>query len=710
MGISFKHARAVSFADDGDATHVQSNDWNGEHVITMDSGFFLGRVSAGNGSLEQLTPATAKSLLSIQESDVAGLATDLTSLLNAVNARLQLAGGTLTGALTLAADPTQSLQAATKQYVDNLVQGLSPKNSVLVATTANVALTGNQTIDGVAVPAGSRVAVIAQTTQANNGIYVTASGAWTRASDADTWAELAGSLVYVEQGTTYADVVIACTSDPGGTLGTTAVIWTQIAGAGTYTAGAGLTLTGRQFALTSTTVTAGSYGDASHVAQLTVAADGRLTFAGNVAIAIAASAVSGLATVATTGAYGDLSGTPSPYSLPAASATVLGGIKVGSGLSIDGSNVLSAPANSFPVISINSTTPGGNTDIGALIEADATSAAFAYTLPTGPSSARWLTIIKTDASANRVTVKVSSVEVAWLSAQGDVVAFAFDGTNWKAVEWAIAPLKQVYTSSGTWVRPPLLQSAEVEAIGAGAGGGSGRRGLTSTIRAGGGGGASGAYLYRRYAASVLSSASYAITVGTGGTGGAAPTTDSTNGNNGTAGGASSFGTLLATNAANPGVGGTAATVSNGGVATIIASPIGIQSAGGNSNGGSGTPTAVSSSEVGGGGAGAGISSGNSTFAGGGGGAGATLALAGGTAGTNGGGAGGNGGNITDSTTQTGGAGGGGGGSTNSVGGGGGGNGGAPGGGGGGAGAGLDGNTGGKGGDGARGEVRVTSFF
>ena len=34
---------------------------------------------------------------------------------------LQLSGGTLTGALTLNGEPTEDLQAATKQYVDNLV-------------------------------------------------------------------------------------------------------------------------------------------------------------------------------------------------------------------------------------------------------------------------------------------------------------------------------------------------------------------------------------------------------------------------------------------------------------------------------------------------------------------------------------------------------------------------------------------------------------
>jgi hypothetical protein len=52
--------------------------------------------------------------------------------------------------------------------------------------------------------------------------------------------------------------------------------------------------------------------------------------------------ITGLATVATTGAYADLSGSPAAYSLPTATASVLGGVKIGSGLSIDGSGVVTA--------------------------------------------------------------------------------------------------------------------------------------------------------------------------------------------------------------------------------------------------------------------------------------------------------------------------------------------------------------------------------
>src|SRR4051812_7992054 len=75
------------------------------------------------------------------------------------------------------------------------------KSPCVVATTANVALTGNQTIDGFAVPAGSRVLVDAQAAAKDNGIYVTAAGAWARAEDFADWSEIVGTITTVERGT-----------------------------------------------------------------------------------------------------------------------------------------------------------------------------------------------------------------------------------------------------------------------------------------------------------------------------------------------------------------------------------------------------------------------------------------------------------------------------------------------------------------------------
>jgi hypothetical protein len=188
-------------------------------------------------------------------------------------------------------DPVSALQLATKQYVDAVAQGLDPKASCVAATTANITLSGTQTVDGVVLIAGDRCLVKDQTLSQNNGIYLVAAGAWTRATDMDNWLEVPGAFTFIEQGTVYADTGWVCTSNAGGTLGTTPITWVQFAGVGSYTAGTGLTLTGTQFSITNTAVTAAAYGSASSVPTFTVNAQGQLTLAANTSIAISASQI-----------------------------------------------------------------------------------------------------------------------------------------------------------------------------------------------------------------------------------------------------------------------------------------------------------------------------------------------------------------------------------------------------------------------------------
>jgi hypothetical protein len=190
---------------------------------------------------------------------------NVTGLQAALDAKLALAGGTMTGALTLAADPTNALHAATKQYVDSVAQGLDAKASVRAATTADITLSGTQTIDGVACIVGNRVLVKSQSNPWYNGIYVVAAGAWSRATDMDAWAEVPGAFVFVEEGTANANTGWTSTADAGGTLGFNPIPWAQFSGAGTYTAGTGLSLTGSQFAVSDAELLA--------IAGLTSAAD-----------------------------------------------------------------------------------------------------------------------------------------------------------------------------------------------------------------------------------------------------------------------------------------------------------------------------------------------------------------------------------------------------------------------------------------------------
>jgi len=105
-------------------------------------------------------------------------------------------------------------------------------------------LSGAQTIDGISIVAGDRVLVKDQSTASNNGIYLCATGSWTRTTDADTYAELVAAFTFVEKGTTNADSGFICTIDAGGTLGSTSITWAQFSGAGQITAGDGLTKTG----------------------------------------------------------------------------------------------------------------------------------------------------------------------------------------------------------------------------------------------------------------------------------------------------------------------------------------------------------------------------------------------------------------------------------------------------------------------------------
>ena len=137
--------------------------------------------------------------------------------------------------------PSAGNELTTKTYVDGVAAGLTWKEKALAATTANITLSGTQTVDGIGLVADDRCLVKDQTLPEDNGIYAVAAGAWSRTSDADTWDELVSAAIFVSEGTVNEDRGYVCISDAGGTLGTTAVDWTQFNGTGSsYTAGDGL--------------------------------------------------------------------------------------------------------------------------------------------------------------------------------------------------------------------------------------------------------------------------------------------------------------------------------------------------------------------------------------------------------------------------------------------------------------------------------------
>ncbi len=250
-------------------------------------------------------------------------------------------------------DPVAAQDIASKAYVDAVAVGLTVHTPALVASTADLTLVAEQTIDGVLTSA-SRVLVKNQTLPAQNGIYVTGAGAWTRATDMDDWSEVPGSFVFVSSGTTQASSGWANTNTAGGTIDVTPMTWAQFSQAGTYAAGTGLDLTGNVFSVL--------YGTASGTAAQ--GNDSRITGAAQKAsnlsdLANVATAVDNLGGAASTGS-GGLVRTTSPtlvtpnigtatgsVSGNAGSATVLQTGRTINGVSFNGStNIVVTAAGS----------------------------------------------------------------------------------------------------------------------------------------------------------------------------------------------------------------------------------------------------------------------------------------------------------------------------------------------------------------------------
>lgn len=122
---------------------------------------------------------------------------------------------------------------ATRKYVEesvvNAVNRLDSKQSVLIATTGPLVLAGVQEIDGLAVPAGSRVLVKNQTQAKDNGLYLVSAESWVRSGDADSNEKVTpGLLVAVERGATNADTLWLLATDAPIALGTTALVFRNI--------------------------------------------------------------------------------------------------------------------------------------------------------------------------------------------------------------------------------------------------------------------------------------------------------------------------------------------------------------------------------------------------------------------------------------------------------------------------------------------------
>ena len=169
-----------------------------------------------------------------------------------------------------------------KEYVDAVKQSLDIKDSVRVASTANIDIANDlengDTLDGVTLATGDRVLLKNQSTASENGIYVVvASGAASRSEDANASADVtSGMFVWVEEGTANADQGYVLTTNDTINLNTTSLTFTQFSGAGQITAGIGMTKSGNTLNVALDDITIEDNSDSLRIKGITTTALGDL--------------------------------------------------------------------------------------------------------------------------------------------------------------------------------------------------------------------------------------------------------------------------------------------------------------------------------------------------------------------------------------------------------------------------------------------------
>lgn len=180
-------------------------------------------------SLETLETQYGKITLVINNLGAINNVSDNTAMLLSVNSNMSLlsAINSYLPALNALNNNTAALLAVPGQTAD-VLNNQDFKNSVAVATTGNITLSGLPTIDGYVVPVATRVLVKDQIDKKQNGIYVSAVGAWQRAADSVGSNLSTGNMVMVDRGNTNAGKIFRVSTLGTITIGTTDITWENV--------------------------------------------------------------------------------------------------------------------------------------------------------------------------------------------------------------------------------------------------------------------------------------------------------------------------------------------------------------------------------------------------------------------------------------------------------------------------------------------------
>jgi hypothetical protein len=328
----------------------------------------------------------------------------------------------LAGTVSVSADPTGNLQVATKQYVDAVAAGLTPKPSVNVASTANLTLSGEQTIDGV-LTSGSRVLVKNQSTGSQNGVYVSAAGAWARAADFDgnpSNEVSSGDFVYVQSGTLNGGTGWVLITSGAITVGTTSLTFSQVS-----SAGGGVTSVAFSGGTTGLTVTGSP-----------ITTSGTITLAGTLALAnggtgatSAAAALTAILPSQATNATKALITDGTSATWQSLSVTSLNGTSLVSSAGTTGTYA-GIDTNSFPIVRLINSAVGTDLKTSEIYVGSGGTIHFTLQNDAISSNADWLTVARTGNTATTITLAGTTIALTGttITLTGAVSATSIDNT------------------------------------------------------------------------------------------------------------------------------------------------------------------------------------------------------------------------------------------------------------------------------------------